>query len=298
MKKLLAIALVGMLVLTGCGKGKETPETPETPKTETSSVKVGTGIVSGIKVAEVTDKPGKFETNVTFVVVTLKDDKIESVSIDTAQNAVQIAEDGTTSFTAKDTKKGRGDADYGMNWGEQIADLEEYLVGKTVAEIELATAESDLNSTVSISIEGYITAVKDAVANAVEVENVAKVASVATVNNASEAEKLELDTTIATVALDADGKIVYAFVDEAQLKGTLEGNVATADEMTKTKGQRGDADYGMNWSEQVKALTDFVIGKTADEVSSIKEGADVASTVSIYIGGFVSTLEAAVAAAK
>ena len=70
MKKLLAIALVGMLVLTGCGKGKETPETPETPGTETSSVKVGTGIVSGIKVAEVTDKPGKFETNVTFVVVT------------------------------------------------------------------------------------------------------------------------------------------------------------------------------------------------------------------------------------
>lgn len=296
MKKLLAVFLVSMLVLTGCSKGGEKPETPETPAT--GAVKVGTGIVSGIKVSDAEgDKAGKFETNVTFATVTLKDDKIETVSIDTNQNDVQIATDGTKTFAAKPSKKEIGDKDYGMNWGEQVTTIQEYLVGKTLADLDAADI-ADANSTVSISIESYIEAVKLAIENAVEVENVAKVATVSSAFSDTTKDGLEINTTVSTVAVDADGKVVHAFLDEAQLKGSVEGSTVTADTELRTKAQRGDKDYGMNWSEQVKAITDFVVGKDESEISSIKEGADVSSTVSIYIGGLVSTLQAAVKAAK
>lgn len=309
MKKLLAIALVGMLVLTGCGKGKETPETPETPGTETSSVQIGTAVVNGVKAEDAGEKPGKFESNVTYATVVLEDGAIKSVFIDTAQNSVAFTDAGLEEFAAKGTKKELGDA-YGMSekglveWDKQIASLEEYLVGKTPADVKAETASSDLNSTVSITIDGYIEAVTKAIESAVAVEGLDKVGTVSSVSAKTEdPEKVEINTVVSAVGLDKDGKVVYAFADESQLKAAITGATVVAGEELRTKGQQGN-DYGMSkdgmveWDQQVKTLVEWTKGKNAEEIAKAGDEADVTSTVSIYIGGFVSTLEAAVAAAK
>ena len=70
MKKLLALLLVGLLVLTACGSTKEDPK--PTPGEETVTYKIGTAVVNGVKTAEPeAEKPGKFESNVTFATVAL-----------------------------------------------------------------------------------------------------------------------------------------------------------------------------------------------------------------------------------
>ena len=311
MKKLLALLLVGLLVLTACGSTKEDPK--PTPGEETVTYKIGTAVVNGVKTAEPeAEKAGKFESNVTFATVALDaDEKIAFVSIDTNQNEISFTADALNEFAAKGSKKELGD-DYGMSkagkveWDKQIASLEEYLIGKTIAEVNADKATTDLSSTVSITVNGYIDAVVAAAANAVSVENVATIAQTSTVGAKTDADKaptVEISTTVAAVALDADGKIVYSFVDEAQLKADITAGVATPNENLKTKGQLG-TEYGMSaagkveWNEQVKHLTDWTIGKTKEEVAKAADASDVTSTVSIYAQGFADTLTKAMDEAK
>ena len=74
MKKLLALLLVGLLVLTACGSTKEDPK--PTPGEETVTYKIGTAVVNGVKTAEPeAEKAGKFESNVTFATVALDADE-------------------------------------------------------------------------------------------------------------------------------------------------------------------------------------------------------------------------------
>ena len=66
----------------------------------------------------------------------------------------------------------------GKEWFEQIADLEKWMVGKTIDEIKAMKVkevddshpnvpdEPDLVSKVTVSVEGYIAAVEEAVKNA------------------------------------------------------------------------------------------------------------------------------------
>lgn len=304
MKKLLAGLLVGLLVLTGCGSKNETPETPEAPE---GSTLVGTAVVATTKGEDAGDKDGKFESNVTYATVVVEDGKIKSVSIDTAQNAIAVKKD-SVSFEARPTKKELGDK-YGMSekgfveWDKQIASLEEYLVGKEVKDIKADSAASDLNSTVSITIDGYITAVNEAVKNAVAVEGLDKVGTVSTVSAKTDSEDMEIGTIVSSVALDKDGKVIYSFVDESQAKAKIADGKVVAGEENRTKGQQGK-DYGMSkdggveWNEQIKVLTDWVVGKDAAAVAGAADESDVNSTVSIYIGSHVSALEAAIKAAK
>lgn len=297
MKKLLAVLLVGMLVLTGCSKGTEAPAG--------ETVKIGTGIVNSVKTADAGEKAGKFESNVTFATVTIKDDKIETVSIDTAQNAVEFTAEGINEFVARKTKKELGD-DYGMSkagkveWDKQVASLEEYLVGKSITEIKADKAAADLTSTVSITVDGYIDAVNKAIENAVEVKGLAKVGTVSAVGAKTEdPAKVEINTTVTSVGLDADGKVVYAFADESQLKAAITGATVVAGEELRTKGQQGK-DYGMSaagkteWNEQIATLVEWAVGK---DLSGI-EKADVTSSVSIYHDHIVAGLVSAIKAAK
>ena len=296
MKKLIALLTVGMLVLTGCsGKGGA--------PAGGATYKIGTGIVTGVRNSDVGEKPGKFESNVTYATVALEGDKIAFVSIDTNQNELTFTADAINAFVAKGTKKELG-KDYRMNWDEQIAKLEEYLVGKTLAEVKAETAATDLTSTVSITIDGYIEAVQLAAEAAVEVKNVAKIAQTSTVSaDVSKAPAVEINTVVSVVALDADGKIVHSFLDEAQLKATIEGGKVTPDANGKTKGQLKEA-YGMSgagkveWYKQVQTLTEWTIGRTAADLAKVQDYADVTSKVSIYTGNLVSTLEKAIKEAK
>lgn len=118
------------------------------------------------------------------------------------------------------------------------------------------------------------------------------------------------DVSIAAVTVDADGKIVACTIDGAQTKVSFDatGKITTdlASEF-KTKQELGEA-YGMKvasaigkeWNEQADAFAQYCIGKTADEVTGIavtEQGTadgDLASSCSLYIGGFQAIVVKAV----
>ncbi len=103
------------------------------------------------------------------------------------------------------------------------------------------------------------------------------------VSMASSAENnAQVDATVATVVLDAEGKIVSCRIDVAQNKmDVTDGAVDTAKEF-KTKMELGDA-YGMagkidnngdgvmkEWYDQTKAFEAYVVGKTGAEVEAMQ----------------------------
>ncbi|MEG0328581.1 MAG: hypothetical protein RR565_10790 [Erysipelothrix sp.] len=287
MKKLFAVLLVGMLVLTGCGKKEDTKKPEENAG---GALKIGTGIV----VAAQENKAGEFESNVTYATVVLDGDKVKQVQIDTNQNSQ--AKDFTA--TIKESKKILGEA-YGMKkagskleWNEQIAELEKWMVGKDLAEIKKAGDNADVKASVSVNIDGYIASVEKAIANAKEVKGLAKVGSVSSASVAK--DKVEIDTTVTAVGFDKDGKVVYTFIDQAQISST--------DEL-RTKLEKG-ADYGMKkagskleWNEQIAKFNEWTIGKDLKAIQGANDDKDVKATVSINKDGFVKGIEAAQKAA-
>ena len=125
----------------------------------------------------------------------------------------------------------------------------------------------------------------------------------------------EADSAVVAVTVDDTGKIVRCSIDSAQTKVnfTKEGRITTPLDTVFPAKQELGADYGMvkgssigkEWNEQATALSDYVIGKTVDEVKGIavnEEGApadeDLASTVTIKIGDYVDAIEKAVANAQ
>ena len=125
----------------------------------------------------------------------------------------------------------------------------------------------------------------------------------------------QVDSTIVALTLDQDGKIVSCVIDNAQtkMKFSKEGKLVTDINTTfKTKKELG-AEYGMakassigkEWNEQADAFAAFVVGKTVDEVKGIavtEEGApsdtDLAASVTVSVGGFISGIEKAAANAQ
>lgn len=120
------------------------------------------------------------------------------------------------------------------------------------------------------------------------------------------------NVAITGLAFDADGKIVRAYIDVAQSKFDVKDDGTFAikpDEAEfKTKLELGD-EYGMKavsakagigkeWFEQAKAFEEYILGKTAEEVASIKtkkkddkhlavpDEADLVSSVTIDIDAF------------
>ena len=101
-----------------------------------------------------------------------------------------------------------------------------------------------------------------------------------------------------------DGKITSCYIDAVQAKigfdttGTITTDLTVA---VQTKNELGE-NYGMKawggakaeWNEQAAAFAAYVTGKTADEVAGIAitettkpaDGTDLASSVTISIGGF------------
>ncbi len=193
MKKLVSLVLVLALAMTlvACSAAVATAEN-----------KTGLGIVTSIgsstPVAEKDGEKtnGRAQVDSTICAVTIDDaGKIVSISFDVAQTRVDFAPDGTlvSDLAAPITSKVEKKEAYGMketsgkngtNAGagfelyEQVANLEAYCMGKTVADV-LATktekkddhhlavpADADLKASVTIDIGAYLAALEKAAANA------------------------------------------------------------------------------------------------------------------------------------
>ena len=128
---------------------------------------------------------------------------------------------------------------------------------------------------------------------------------------AGEAGNIQYDLTIAAVTVDDAGIIRSCTIDSVPASVAMDATGAVTSDLNaqiKTKNELGD-DYGMvawggaiaEWDDQVKALCDYAVGKTVEELKNgaIDEsgkapaGSDLASSATIYLGGYVSAIETA-----
>lgn len=123
----------------------------------------------------------------------------------------------------------------------------------------------------------------------------------------------QVDSIVAAVIVDADGKIVNCVLDTAQNKMgfTAEGKVVMKDEFKTKKELKEEynlkeaSGIGKEWYEQAEAMENYVIGKTADEVEGIAvddetrpTDADLMASVTIKIGSYQEAILEAVKNAK
>lgn len=125
----------------------------------------------------------------------------------------------------------------------------------------------------------------------------------------------QADSTVVAVTVDDAGKIVKCSIDSAQTKINFskEGKIVTPLDSVFVAKQELGAEYGMakasslgkEWNEQATTLSDYVIGKTVEEIKGIavtEEGVptdeDLAASVTIKIPGYIAAIEKAVANAQ
>lgn len=174
---IISVMLLMALLFTSCSSG--------------SDVKTGLGHVVSIassKDAE-GENDGTAQVDVTMAAVTVDNEgRILKVTIDSIQGKVSFDNAGkvVTDLTSDIKSKVELGADYpmitqssiGRNWDEQIVELENWMIGKTIEEVKgmktkrvddshpQVPDEPDLTSKVTITVQDYIEAVEEAVRNA------------------------------------------------------------------------------------------------------------------------------------
>ena len=130
----------------------------------------------------------------------------------------------------------------------------------------------------------------------------------ASVEPKDETNVIKYDVTTVAVTVDENGVIRSCIIDSLnpsitvdESTGTIVSDIAAE---IQTKNELGEA-YGMKayagskyeWNEQAAAVAAYAVGKTADEFKNgaINESgkaadADLASTATIYIGGYVNAI--------
>ncbi len=351
MKKFIPFVLVGALLIgtfAGCGaaggSGAGAAKTGYSVHTSIGSSKDATA-----------DAPGQVQVDTVVVYTTVgANGKIINTGIDTAQTRIPFDATGVIPADfdlngAQKTKVEKG-ADYGMvkaskigkEWFEQSSALAAWTVGKTPDEVvglktkkvddnhQRVPDAADLNTTVSIDVGEYIDGVKAASANPLLgkevksgfktgmgiVTSVAKSASV----SADKPGVGQVDSVMAIVTLDKDGKIAQLRFDNAQTKVNFDATgKVTSDKAAPVKSkQQLKEEYGMlkaskigkEWYQQADAFAEWCIGKTLDEVKGLKtkkvnddhpsvpDVAELNSSVSITVNDYQAALEKAVANAK
>ena len=214
-------------------------------------------------------------------------------------------------------------------WNEQAAAFAEYATGKTLEEVtgiavneKTAPAEADLASTVTIAVGGFQAVIEKAVntAEAVETEEAAALKTGLAVNvniadstsaDAENAGNAKYDITVAAVSVDDNGVIDSCIIDSipatvefdqtGAITTDLAAEILTKNELGENYGMKAYGGAAYEWNEQAAALAEYAVGKTIDELKNgaidetgMAKDADLATTATIYLGGYVSAIEAAV----
>ena len=302
-------------------------------------LKTGLAIVTGIKESSnaTAEKNGEGKYDVTMVAVLVdKDGIIRDCIIDGIATSVKFDATGkiTSDLTkAPQTKNELGD-NYGMvayggakaEWNVQAAALAKFAIGKTVKQLRegavdetgKAPAGSDLASSATIYLGGYVSAIETAVTKATNLGaksgDTLKMATITAINSsasatAEKAGTTQLDATVTALTLK-DGVITSCAIDAVQAKVNFDATGKVTSDLTasfKTKNELGK-DYGMvawgqakfEWNEQAASFAKYVTGKTAAQVAGIAVNektvpteADLVTSVTIAIGDFKALIDKA-----
>ena len=116
----------------------------------------------------------------------------------------------------------------------------------------------------------------------------------------------KVNTTMATVGLDKDGKVNYIDVDCAQQDAEATGdNLLSKYEKKEKYGMKGQSPIGKEWNEQIDAYKAWANGKTLEEVANVetmdfhggkaaKTGSELAAGCTIVIDDFQAAVAKAI----
>ena len=311
---------------------QETEAVAETVAAAEAPLKTGLYIATGMSDSKsaTAEENGEGKYDVTMVAVLVDDNGvIQDCIIDGIAASVKFDAAGvltTDAAVAPQTKNELGE-NYGMvawggaiaEWDAQAAALASYAVGKTVEELRngaidetgKAPAGSDLASSATIYLGGYVSAIEAAVANAqhlgAQAGDTLKLATITGIDSSKSADGenpgcTQLDATVTAMSMNGE-TITSCAIDAVQAKVTFDASGVITSDVTapvQTKNQLGE-NYGMvawggaiaEWDAQAASFASYVTGKTVAEVNGIavNEGtkpteADLASSVTIAIGGF------------
>ena len=311
------------------------PET-EAPVLAEGALKTGLAITTSIagSASATADAAGKADYDVTMVAVLVDDNGIiQDCIIDGIAASIAFDATGviTTDLTAApQTKNEKGEA-YGMvawggamaEWDAQAAAVAAACVGKhygdlkgvLVNEAGYAADGTDLATSATIKIGGYVDAVALAAANAqhlgAQAGDTLKMATITGIGDSTSAStdaagNAQLNADVTALTMNGD-VITSCYIDSVQAKVAFDatGTVTTDINTTpSTKNQLGEQ-YGMvawggaiaEWNEQAASFAAYVTGKTADEVANISitedktpADADLIASVTIKINGFMDLI--------
>ncbi len=216
----------------------------------------------------------------------------------------------------------------GKEWNEQAAHIAAYAVGKTVEELKTnaideagMVKDADLASGATIYMGSFIWAIEAAVNNATHLgaqSGDQLVLTAISSSNGSTAATAEAEgsasVTSNIIAMTTDGNVITScIIDAVQSKagfgvdgalvGEVGGDVLSKAQLGADYGLKAYSGVGKEWDEQTLAFCEYVTGKTVEEVAGIAltettapADADLAASVSIAVGDFVSLVEKAGAA--
>ena len=308
MKKIIALILALCLTLALVACGEKQPAAPQE-----AEYKLGMGIVLNMD----SSKAENAQVDATVAAVVLDaEGKIVSCRIDVAQNKMKVVGGAVDTAATFKTKMELGSA-YGMagkvdnnddgvmlEWDAQAKAFEEYVVGKTAAEVNsietkeakghlIAVDEALLKAGCSMQITDFMAAVvkacKDEQGQSFKTAATftlgVAAATVADESTAAAADKdgeVKMYTDFAA-AVVADGKILAAVTDATQPKITVNtiGDIveksfkATKRELKDGYGMAGKVDNNddgvmLEWFEQADAFAKYVVGKTGAEIKAMQ----------------------------
>ena len=310
----------------------QTEAAAQTSATE-GALKTGLTIVTSVADSKSAsaEEAGEAKYDVTMVALLVDDNGvIQDCIIDGISTSIQFEANGSLKTPVEEetvmTKNELGE-NYGMvayggavaEWDEQAAALAKFAVGKTVEELRSgaidesgrAPAGSDLATSATIYLGGYVSAIEAAAANAqhlgAQAGDVLKLATVTGIDSSKAADgenagNAQLDATVTALTMNGD-VISSCVIDAVQAKVAFDASGAVISDVeapVQTKNELGE-NYGMvawggaiaEWDEQAASFASYVTGKTLEEVSGIAVDesthpvdADLASSVTIAIGGF------------
>ena len=291
---------------------------PYVPKE--GEVKVGLSVLTDVSAAD-----GKITYNVMMAAVAvdaqgvITDCVIDGISAD-----VTIGDVTEGWKQSVQTKNELGDK-YGMvawgnaryEWYQQAENFANYVKGKTAEQVSgIAVtesgkpADSDLATSVTITIGDFVQVVKTAANNAKYVADAADTLVLAATPALSGGDgNVQLDMDV-TALSKKDGVITGCYIDAVQAKVAFDGDGNVTTDLTagfQTKNELGDK-YGMvawgnaryEWYQQAENFANYVKGKTAEEIAGIAitesgkpSDADLGASVTIAIGGFQALIQKA-----
>ena len=307
------------------------PDVPDGP-TADGALKTGLYISTSVKDSKPAsaDADGEAKYDVTMVAVLVDDNGvIRDCIIDGISTSIKFDANGafTGDLTAAPQTKNELGENYGMvawggaiaEWDAQAAALADYAVGKTAEELRngavsesgYAPEGSDLATSATIYLGGYVSAIEAAVANAkhlgAQTGDILKMATItgigdSTTPTAEKAGNAQLNADVTALTMNGE-TITSCVIDSVQAKVAFDASGAITSDVSApvaTKNELG-ANYGMvawggaiaEWDAQAAAFAAYVTGKTPAEVAGIAiteatkpADADLAASVTISIIGF------------